>query len=168
MTTRNPLPVILLLAAPLIAGGCNSKKTGEYKTAAPAGKVTLEHDEGPHGGTAFDVGMGHKYMAVLLLKDRTIEIYLIDHRDKSKAVFTTDKEITITGVMHDGKKLADVTLKAAPLKDETDTWSHFAAAAPDAVKEAHALNGANFTVTIAGKTIKATIKAHEHDGDHKK
>ena len=154
----------LMIATALVSAGCN-KKTGEYKTADKPGKVKLEHHQGARGGVAFDVGEGHKYMAELIVKDKKIEIYLIDHHDKEKKkpVFTTDKEITITGIEHDKKKHADITLKAAPLKDEKDKWSHFEAAAPEGVDEAHVLDRAQFSVTIDGKKQPATIEAEEHD-----
>lgn len=164
MISRVVPPAVLLLAAALLAG-CNSKKTGDAKPAGKPGEVKLGHDEGPHGGFAFDVG-GHKYMGELLVKDKKIDVYLIQHSDKTKAVFTTDKQITITAIKHEGKALPDITLKAAPLDGETEKWSHFEAAAPDGVDEAHVLNGAKFTVDVGGEKLEATIKAHEHD--HKK
>lgn len=157
--------------------GCRPKtKTG---AAQPAEKVKGHlkdvHSQGPHGGQTFHFAEGHDVLAEIVFKKdpRRIELYFLEHDDKTKGVPASDKQITLTGLKHEGKSLPDVVLTAAPLAGEKDGASRFVAsgmAVPAEVDEAHALNGATFTATIGGKKRSATINIHEHghdeDDDH--
>jgi hypothetical protein len=160
--------VCLVLCAVFLAG-CGNKTKTEARPAKDNKKpVETEHAKGPHGGHLFDVGPGHEYMGELVLtkEPRQLELYLLDHHDKKKAVVSGSKAITITAIKHDGKSLPAITLEAKPLESDKDGSSHFVASGdklPNELDDVDALNGAKFKVDIGGKPIEATISAEHED-----
>ena len=169
----------LLLAGLCVLGfclpGCRPKtKTGNAQPAEKVkGNLKDVHSQGPHGGRIFHFAEGHDVLAEIVFKKapRTIELYFLEHDDKTKGVPASDRQITLSGLKHEGKSLPDVVLTAVPQEGEKDGASRFVAAGqavPAEVEEAHALDGATFTATIGGKKRSATIHIHEHgrDEDH--
>lgn len=162
--------LLLLLAVTIAIApvGCRKKKSDDAKPAGGNGdNVPDAHAKGPNGGPAFDIG-DHKYRAEILVKEGKVHLYILDHDDNKVAVPASDKQIKVTAIKHEGKSLPDFTLAAKPLEGEMDGSSSHFEASGDAVKdikEAHALNGAKFKVTIKGEEYDVEIKAHEHHDD---
>lgn len=177
MNCRTTFAPLLLAALFLAPAGCGKKTKTEARPAADNKRPPKETTAtGPHGGHKFHLAKGHDVVAEIKFtsEPRRVELYFLDHEDNTKGILAADEAITLSGLKHAGKDLADVTLKAAPLQGENGGSSHFEAtgdAVPADVDEVQALNGATFTATIGGKSRKATVNAgeeeHDEHEDHK-
>lgn len=169
-TMNGSLTVAMLVAL----AGCNSDDTDYKKPAGDSGPVKEvhgTHKPGPHGGKLLDLG-DHEFMAEVVFKEddpKTITVYLIDHNDNSKAVFTGDQELKINGLKV-GDSEVSLTLASKPQEGDpegkTSRFEVSGESIPAEIEDMHELENGQFTVTINDIPYSGTIEHDDHDEDH--